>query len=134
MRRILAESKRYIIQSEYESVFLKFKQSEREILIGDFYGDPEVGFIAADERYCVVGGCGIIVYFIEEPFLDYRYDYQSEQWFDLQRTEENIMWIVGIKPIKTMSAVILEVELKNHEIPQQYRLDIYSKTLNRLKD
>ena len=34
---ILAESKKYIVFYEFESVILKIKKSKKEILIGDFY-------------------------------------------------------------------------------------------------
>lgn len=35
--------------------------------------------ISPDESYCVMVGCGIIVYFLKEPFADYEYHLQNEQ-------------------------------------------------------
>ena len=71
MERVLAQSNKYIISYEYETVFLKFIDKDRKIIIGDFYGDPKTAFISSDESYCVIGGRGLIVYFLNEPFIEY---------------------------------------------------------------
>ena len=36
--QILAESKKYIVFYEFETVILEIKESQQRILIGDFYG------------------------------------------------------------------------------------------------
>ena len=41
------------------------------VCIGDFYGDVEKVIIAPMEEYCVMAGCGVIVYLLEEPFIPY---------------------------------------------------------------
>ena len=52
----IAESNNYLILNEYEKVFLKLKATSQLILIGEFYGDPDVALISDDETYCAVGG------------------------------------------------------------------------------
>ena len=56
----MAESNNYLILNEYEKVFLKLKATSQLILIGEFYGDPDVALISDDETYCAVGGEGVI--------------------------------------------------------------------------
>ena len=48
------------------------------------YGDPVGASISADEKYCVVFGCGAVIYFIEEPFQNYEYGCLSKQWFEVE--------------------------------------------------
>ena len=70
----VAESKHYIICKEYETVFLLRKRSEKVIAkIGDFYGDVKKAIIAPSEKYCVMAGCGMILYYLRPPFASYRY-------------------------------------------------------------
>jgi len=63
----LASSSRYQISHEYETVWLDIAGRDRTV-IGDFYGDPTVALIDSAEAWCAVGGAGLIVYFLEEPF------------------------------------------------------------------
>ena len=64
----MAESNNYLILNEYEKVFLKLKATSQLILIGEFYGDPDVALISDDETYCAVGGEGVIIYYLRDPF------------------------------------------------------------------
>ncbi len=50
---ILAESSRYKITSEFETVFLKDTINHTRIVIGEFYGDPEGAFIDWKERFAM---------------------------------------------------------------------------------
>lgn len=76
---ILAESKKYIVFYEFESVILKIKKSKKEILIGDFYvniqllskygdigiGDWEINNYHTGEQYSIkpyVSGVAYISY------------------------------------------------------------------------
>jgi hypothetical protein len=92
----LAQSKNYKVEHEYETVILSAKDN-RKIVIGDFYGDPAVAIIDRDERWCAVGGCGLIVYWLEEPFAAYRYRHSSPQYFELRRYQPDIWWIESIE-------------------------------------
>ncbi len=69
--QILAESKNYIVFHEYEMVILKIKKLEKEILIGDFYGEPQMAVISQQETYCAICGCGVIIYYLQPPFIEY---------------------------------------------------------------
>ena len=81
----LAESEHFIIESEYETVFLSDKSNGQRTVIGDFYGDAEGAIIDRNEEFAVVFGCGVIVYYLTEPFEEYRYDTVCAQWKEFGR-------------------------------------------------
>lgn len=95
---LLAESKHYMVYSEYESVTMLIKATKRELLIGDFYGDPQGAIIAEDETYCIMWGCGVIIYYLAEPFKEYEYDIKTKQWNEWGR-DKPIVWIENIESI-----------------------------------
>jgi hypothetical protein len=97
--RRLAQSENYIVEHECETVFLSSK-NKRLLVIGDFYGDPEVAIIDRDEKWCAMGGCGVIVYWLEEPFSPYQYNVSAPQYFELHRTKSDIWWIEGIEQVE----------------------------------
>ncbi len=96
MERVLSQNDNYIITHEFEVVSLIIIKTKREVVIGDFYGDPTSAFISNDESYCVVGGCGIVIYYLREPFTEYEYNMVSEQWKEVFRNLEDIWWIDNI--------------------------------------
>lgn len=96
----IAESENYIIRGDYESSKLYRKSDGKRVAgIGHFYGDPEAGIIDKNEKFCVVVGCGVIVYRLKEPFLEYDYDKESEQWYEFGRGPEDIDWIDEVRQI-----------------------------------
>lgn len=94
-KRILAESENYKIFGSYESVYLVDKSKGSEIYIGDFYGDPNGAVIDRRERFAAMYGCGLILYFIREPFESYQYEKKSPQWFEFGRSEPTA-WIENV--------------------------------------
>lgn len=96
--KILAESQNYKIVSEYEYVNLIFKNSDKEVQIGHSYGDPEGAFIDLHEKYCVMYGCGVIVYFLNDPFEKYWYCKSTKQWVEYGREPQNILWVRNCIP------------------------------------
>ncbi|NDO45332.1 hypothetical protein [Clostridium sp. MD294] len=112
---ILAESRNYIVFYEFESVILKIKKSKKEILIGDFYGEPKMALISEKEDFCAVCGCGIIIYYLHTPFIEYEYNKKANQWKEWGRNNK-IIWIESIKyiydfmlEIKTESGKIIKI-------------------------
>ncbi len=89
---ILVKSKNYIVTHTYETVYLTNKSHPSKIIIGDFYGDPNGAIIDADERFVVMYGCGIILYFLQPPFQAYSYETNTSQWLEWGRIEP-IMWV-----------------------------------------
>ena len=79
----LAESSKYKIEYEYETVFLI--HSAGQTVIGDFYGDPVAAVIDNDERWCAIVGCGLILYYLIPPFKPYEYDCMTKQWVEFHR-------------------------------------------------
>ncbi len=110
----MAESNNYIILNEYEKVFLKLKETSQLILIGEFYGDPDVALISADETYCAVGGEGVIIYYLNSPFEEFSTRYkESRQWKTWGRDiNEETMWVSEITQIDNEH---IRVELENSE-------------------
>ena len=85
---------------------------ERPVLIGDFYGDPEAGIIDDKERFCVIVGCGGIIYYLCNPYEEYSYDYDSGQWVEFGRDPENIKWFTGVRQI---DGDIIDLDLEGGE-------------------
>lgn len=92
----LATSANFQISHEYETVWL-VQKDHSNVVIGDFYGDPSVAIIDAEERWCAVGGCGLIVYFIEQPFRPYEYGQYSHQYVEVGRTKPDYWWVESIE-------------------------------------
>ena len=100
---ILFENEHYKIISEYEVVTLVNKVNENHTIIGDFYGDPAAAIISDDCKFCVVVGCGVIIYYIMPPFADYSYKTKNTQWLEFMRDGD--LWFDSV--IQTDSAHIL---------------------------
>lgn len=58
--RALARSRHYLVEHEYELASVTGADGIR-VAIGEFYGDPAVALIDAQERWCAVAGQGVIV-------------------------------------------------------------------------
>ena len=83
---VLAESEHYAVLREYEGCELIFKNKKLpSVCIGDFYGDPDFALIDSSEKFVLMGGFGIIIYMLREPYEHYRYNYKTEQWIEIGR-------------------------------------------------
>ena len=111
----MAESNNYLILNEYEKVFLKLKATSQLILIGEFYGDPDVALISDDETYCAVGGEGVIIYYLRDPFEEFSTNHKSlNQWKIWGRgTNEETMWVSEIDQIDSKH---IRVELEDSKL------------------
>ncbi len=94
---VLAQNEKYIVWNEYETTYLTIKDEGKVVTIGDFYGDPSCAMIDRNNRYCVVAGCGVIIYYFNEPYLPYRYNYTTEQWTEFYR--DGNFWIKSVHQI-----------------------------------
>jgi hypothetical protein len=94
--RCLASSAQYEISHEHETASLT-RKGALPVVVGDFYGDPSVAIIDVDERWCAIAGCGMIVYFLEEPFDGYEYDKASAQYFEWGRQAGAICWVKSLR-------------------------------------
>lgn len=98
--KILAESEKYYIVGEYEEASLYRKADDKYICsVGHHYGDPTDALIDKNDKFCIVVGCGVIVYRLQEPFLSYMYDRETEQWYEFGRDPENVDWIKSVSQI-----------------------------------
>ena len=94
---ILAENDKFIVWNDYEIAYLTIKDSGKDVVIGDFYGDAVCAMIDAGNRYCVIGGCGVIVYYLTEPYMPYRYGCSTAQWTEYYR--EGDYWVKELRQI-----------------------------------
>jgi hypothetical protein len=92
--RELARSRNYAVLHEYEEAFLETSDGRR-VSLGSFYGDPECALIDEAERWCVVAGCGLVVYFLREPFSPVNIC-PSEQYVWVYPAWVNPQWVVGM--------------------------------------
>ena len=90
----LVESVHYEIYKEYEVVLLKIKSSDQIVPVGDFYGDIEKVIISPTEEYCIMAGCGVIIYQLKAPYTPYEYEKNTNQWKEWYR--DGSIWITNI--------------------------------------
>ena len=112
--KVLAESSKYQILNEYEYVFLKIKKDSRLINIGDFYGEPQFALISEEEEYCAVGGAGLIIYYLTEPFVEYTYNIECSQWREWGRGNANdTIWVNNIVRVDNNCIEIETEDMQN---------------------
>jgi hypothetical protein len=116
---ILAESEHFTVFNEYEEVYLDFKSRNRQIYIGDFYGGPHAARISNNERFCVMIGCGIIIYYFQEPFEEYAYNATTHQWKELFREKDQECWVNSVEIIDESHILFENDELEKY----QYNLE-----------
>lgn len=134
MERILTESSNYIILYEYEIALLKFKRDNRKIIIGDFYGDPETAFISNDEKYCVVGGDGLIIYYLNEPFRGFENNKIVEQWKEVFREVDDVWWVCDIKGCMLNEWVKFRIDPnENEDRLGTYELNVYTLEVKKIE-
>ena len=124
---IVAQSKNYIITNEFETVYLTERHTNAVLSeIADMYGDPEGAFISDDESYCVVYGCGAVVYMLCEPFLNYGYELNSRQWFDIM--PDGDMWFKGVAYSDADKLVL------RSEDGRLFQVDIRARSVTQIKE
>lgn len=112
---ILAESNKYIIKNEYETAYLIDKEKNKTIsAAADMYGDPTGAAIAEAESYCIVFGCGAVIYYIKKPFENYEHGCVSQQWFEVYT--DGSVWFDKIKYLDRHKIVLLSEERLEYEI------------------
>lgn len=99
--RILAETKNIKVTGDFEVVTLDSKD-ESDLVIGDFWGDPEGAIIDWNERWIAMYGCGIIIYKLGGLNTPYSYNTPCDQWIELFRDsdKEKQPWIVLLEQIE----------------------------------
>lgn len=123
MSSIRVESKNFLVTNEYEKVFLNIKSNSRKVYIGDFYGDPQAAVISNDETFCVMVGCGLIIYFLQEPFKEFGNDKSTKQWKELFRESGQEWWIESAEVIDD-STIMFTVEEVDSQNGGKYKLKI----------
>ncbi len=131
---ILAESESFIIRNEFEIVFLDFKkQNKSSVIIGDFYGDPEFAFISRDENYLVIGGAGLIVYFLNNPFEKYEHNKTSKQYYEFGRSEGRCLFVVKANQYLSEDDIFFHFEIIRGETKEFWQMNTENKSAELIK-
>ena len=85
--RELARSATYSVQHEYEQATVTAADG-RQASLGEFYGDPAVALIDADEQWCAMAGEGLVLCRLGQPFG------QSAEYF---RQPGETVWITDLR-------------------------------------
>jgi len=86
---LLTQSKNYKLYCWYEEAYLKGKSVPQPTVVGDFYGSVECACIDRNEKWCITGGNGIIIYYLTSPFESYQYNHTTPQWKELWRDDKD---------------------------------------------
>lgn len=92
MKELLTQSKNYKLFCWYEEAFIEGSAITKHTGVGDFYGSVECGYIDWNEKWCITGGNGLIIYNLLEPFESYQYNQTTPQWKELWRNDKD--WYV----------------------------------------
>ena len=68
-------------------------------------------------------GCGMIIYFLKEPFKKFAIDKSTEQWKELFREYGKEWWIDEVQVIGN-STILFTVEKETSENGEKYELDV----------
>jgi hypothetical protein len=79
--------------------------SRRPVSVGNFYGDAEFALIDRNERFVVTGGCGIVIYFLREPWDDYFINKKTDQWIKLGIGDADIYY----DAVRQISDTVIEI-------------------------
>ncbi|KAB8063465.1 hypothetical protein [Janthinobacterium violaceinigrum] len=63
----LARSAHHVVTHDYEHARVTAADG-RQASVGEFYGDPAVALIDAQEKWCAVAGEGLVLCRLEQPF------------------------------------------------------------------
>lgn len=106
-RYLVAKSKNYYLEGQFETVCLFSRKDRSEItIVGDFYGDCSGGVIDWNERFCVTVGCGYIVYYLKDPFEPYSYNRDNDQWKEYYRDGER--WYESVRQINDYQVELID--------------------------
>ena len=83
----LARSAHYVVTHEYEHARVTAADG-RQASLGEFYGDPAVALIDADEQWCAMAGEGLVLCRLGQPFG------QSAEYF---RQPGETVWITDLR-------------------------------------
>ncbi|MCA6363423.1 MAG: hypothetical protein IM638_10325 [Bacteroidetes bacterium] len=113
---------------EYESAFLDFKTAQRATkFLGHFYGDPSCALISRDEKFAVIGGDGLLVYFLQKPFLPYKNNTACKQYFEKGRKSEQIISVSSLFQDDADDNTFFRYEVKMYETTEVWRVSVESR-------
>ena len=94
MEKVWAESKKFTITSEYETVFLKSNSKDYNSQeIGSFIGDPQHIYLTKCEKFVIMAGLEMVIYKLQKKTNTYeRKAKKSENHY---KVFENL-WVNGI--------------------------------------
>lgn len=121
--KILAESERYILGHVYEYGSIYDKKSEKEIYIGDSYGDPRFGLIDKNEEWALLLGCDSYLWTSNEIVNLNDYIFGNEIF---------PQWAFGARQTGNFEIQVLDDPWGDN--PGVYSFDINTKIIKRIRD
>lgn len=116
---ILAQSDNYIISNEFETAYLINKKNGKIIsAIAEMYGDPIDAQISEDEKFCIIIGCGAVIYWLREPFNSYSCNCRNNQWHNV--LVDSGIWFDNIVNMNNKKVIL------HSENDVLYEIDVYS--------
>lgn len=130
MERPLCETEHYWVEAYDEEVVLTGPSVPERLVIGDFYGNAYEAMIDAEERWCVMVGCGLIVYHLGPPWVPYSYHgppygeqkpsrhndwgpshvVEGHQWWEFGREPPTPLWLKSVDHIEGERFEVASVE------------------------
>lgn len=121
---LLAQSRHFKVLHEFETVYLELESGER-IVIGDFYGNPSGALIDWAEKWCLVYGKHLLLYYLKPPFSPFAWGSATEQyqvlferwWFEsAYQTGDDVVRLVA--DVYGARAGLYELEITSLNIRQ----------------
>lgn len=72
-----------------------------------------------------MAGCGLITYYLHEPFEEFEYNKTTVQWKEFFRGKDKEWWIDNIEIVDN-SSILFYVEKADIQNGGRYKLDINS--------
>ncbi len=138
---VFGQSRNYTVTWEFETVWLEGSSVPEGLVIGYFYGATADGAIDPDERWCVMVGCGVIVYRLGPPWEPFHFEgwpFQkrevalgtvhvrepSQQWWEYGSHASDYLWLESVEHVdgERFEAVVIEPEKGPSIGPTRYAI------------
>ena len=129
--KCLAWTENYQVHNEFETTCLH-RPGVGEVVIGSFYGDPHCAIIDKNEKWCVVAGDGLLVYWLREPFAECGRKNRGTQWDEFGRKSDDVWWIDEMEQIGPTSIRLRIRPADAHA--GLYELDVSNMSVTRATD
>ena len=122
MSHILARSEHFAVSYDQEIAYLE-PTDGRRVVIGDFYGNPKSAVIDWEEKWVVVVGCGLILYWLREPFRACASPTHLAQCREFHRLAPDAWWIEAVYQTSETTVRIVVEATGDHAGVYQFNVE-----------